>query len=767
MFFDDYEIDEALKETIKEKDKDEYYSSKIVWQDSDDENITVSLKNQSKIRKLRETEEEDLISGAQYEMRLRNQSNTGVVNIYDKSCLTIKEPKPLKSFMNLTTCIHDMKFNHDTQILGISMPNRKARTKYAIRNQEKEKDDKIDENDQEIFDKFTSKTPKESKTLSDIIMEKIESQQNSKKQMSLDKESSSTVNPKVVEVYSKVGTLLSGYKSGKIPKAFKIIPSLPDWEDILYLTKPENWTPHATLQATRIFVSNLSDKQSQRFFDIVLLDKVRDDIKENKKLNPHLYMALKKALYKPAAFFKGILFPLCESGTCTLKEAAIVGSVISKVSIPMLHSSAALLRLAEMDYTGPSSLFIRILLDKKYALPYKVVDALVFHFVRFKNDERKMPVLWHQSFLVFAQRYKQDLTPEQKEALFDVLKSKLHEQITPEIRREIANSVARDEIIQDLIYIGCSNIFDIIPRFINKLHINKKEDMSSGLPWLEKYRPVVLDDIVGNEDIVERLKVIANDGNMPHMLLSGAPGVGKTTSILCLARALLGDHYNNDAVLELNASDDSMTIGAQQSLRRIIELFSKTTRFALACNISNKIIEPIQSRCTIFKFKKLTDDMIEKRLLEICKHQDVKYVPKGIDAIVFTSEGDMRQAINNLQSIFNGFGIVTEENVYVNCDVPHPHLLGEILDDCLNGNVSEAMDKMTNLLHKGHSAEGIATTLFRALKTKNEINEAMRLEIIFEVGTAHRKILEGVATEIQLLALIARISKINKRLKKI
>ncbi|CAJ0760253.1 20521_t:CDS:10, partial [Entrophospora sp. SA101] len=629
---------------------------------------------------------------------------------------------------------------------------------------------KIDENDQEIFDKFTSKTPKESKTLSDIIMEKIESQQNSKKQMSLDKESSSTVNPKVVEVYSKVGTLLSGYKSGKIPKAFKIIPSLPDWEDILYLTKPENWTPHATLQATRIFVSNLSDKQSQRFFDIVLLDKVRDDIKENKKLNPHLYMALKKALYKPAAFFKGILFPLCESGTCTLKEAAIVGSVISKVSIPMLHSSAALLRLAEMDYTGPSSLFIRILLDKKYALPYKVVDALVFHFVRFKNDERKMPVLWHQSFLVFAQRYKQDLTPEQKEALFDVLKSKLHEQITPEIRREIANSVARDEIIQDLIYIGCSNIFDIIPRFINKLHINKKEDMSSGLPWLEKYRPVVLDDIVGNEDIVERLKVIANDGNMPHMLLSGAPGVGKTTSILCLARALLGDHYNNDAVLELNASDDSMTIGAQQSLRRIIELFSKTTRFALACNISNKIIEPIQSRCTIFKFKKLTDDMIEKRLLEICKHQDVKYVPKGIDAIVFTSEGDMRQAINNLQSIFNGFGIVTEENVYVNCDVPHPHLLGEILDDCLNGNVSEAMDKMTNLLHKGHSAEGIATTLFRALKTKNEINEAMRLEIIFVIicfGTAHRKILEGVATEIQLLALIARISKINKRLKKI
>ncbi|CAG8560737.1 12506_t:CDS:2 [Acaulospora colombiana] len=113
----------------------------------------------------------------------------------------------------------------------------------------------------------------------------------------------------------------------------------------------------------------------------------------------------------------------------------------------MLHSAAALLRLAEMEYTGPNSLFIRILLDKKYALPYKVVDALVFHFLRFKHDDRVMPVLWHQSFLVFAQRYKQDLTPEQKEALLGVMKVKTHELITPEIRREIVNSVARGEIL--------------------------------------------------------------------------------------------------------------------------------------------------------------------------------------------------------------------------------------------------------------------------------------------------------------------------------
>ncbi|CAI2170552.1 17907_t:CDS:2 [Funneliformis geosporum] len=307
----------------------------------------------------------------------------------------------------------------------------------------------IDEGDQVILEKFLPNAPKERKTLADLIMEKIESRNIAKDDDTTSASQSPAISPKVVEVYTKVGTLLSRYKSGKLPKAFKIIPSLSNWEDILCLTHPENWTPHATFQATRIFVSNLKAKQTQRFFDLVLLEKVRDDIQENKKLNYHLYMALKKALYKPAAFFKGILFPLCESGSCTLKEAVIIGSVISKVSIPMLHSSAGLLRLAEMEYSGSNSLFIRILLDKKYALPYKVVDALVFHFMRFKNDERTMPVLWHQSFLVFAQRYKQDLTPEQKSALLDVLKVKSHDLITPEIRREIVNSVTRGEIMVD------------------------------------------------------------------------------------------------------------------------------------------------------------------------------------------------------------------------------------------------------------------------------------------------------------------------------
>ncbi|KAI8591599.1 Bystin-domain-containing protein [Geranomyces variabilis] len=307
----------------------------------------------------------------------------------------------------------------------------------------------IDEADQALIDKFMAKEPRKQMNLSDLIMGKIAAAEAAGEAIA-NADVPPSMDDKIVDVYTKVGLLLSRYKSGKLPKTFKIIPSLADWEDVLYLTHPEKWTPQATYQATRIFVSNLKAKMAQRFFALVLLDRIRDDIAETKKLNYHLYLALKKALYKPAAFFKGLLLPLCETGTCTLREAAIVGSVLSKVSIPVLHSAAGLLKLAEMDYSGANSLFIRVLLDKKYALPFKVVDALVFHFIRFKNDQREMPVLWHQALLVFAQRYKEDMTPEQKEALMELIRYKTHDGITPEIRRELVGSACRAEITDDM-----------------------------------------------------------------------------------------------------------------------------------------------------------------------------------------------------------------------------------------------------------------------------------------------------------------------------
>ncbi|KAK0599923.1 hypothetical protein LWI29_009862 [Acer saccharum] len=143
-------------------------------------------------------------------------------------------------------------------------------------------------------------------------------------------------------------------------------------------------------------------EEGRTLLQLVLLPRIRDDIRKNKKLHFSLFQALKKSIYKPAAFNKGILFPLCKSGTCNLREAVIVGSILQKVSIPMLHSSVALLKLAEMEYCGTTSYFIKLLLEKKYGLPYRVVDAIFAHFMRFYDDPRIMPVIWHQSLLLLC-----------------------------------------------------------------------------------------------------------------------------------------------------------------------------------------------------------------------------------------------------------------------------------------------------------------------------------------------------------------------------
>lgn len=242
----------------------------------------------------------------------------------------------------------------------------------------------INEEDERAIQMFMSKDPTPMKTLADIILEKL-----TEKKTEIETQFSDVgsfqmqdLDPRVKSMYEGVRDVLSKYRSGKLPKAFKIVPSLRNWEQILYITDPPRWSAAAMYQATRIFASNLKEKMAQRFYNLILLPRIRDDLVEYKRLNFHLYQALRKALFKPAGFMKGILLPLLESGTCTLREAVIIGSVIAKNSIPILHSSAAILKIAEMDYTGANSIFLRIFLDKKYALPYRVIDAVVFHFLR-------------------------------------------------------------------------------------------------------------------------------------------------------------------------------------------------------------------------------------------------------------------------------------------------------------------------------------------------------------------------------------------------
>lgn len=304
----------------------------------------------------------------------------------------------------------------------------------------------IKEEDEKAMELFMSSNPGPRRTLADIIMEKI-----TEKQTELDTHFSDAgtlqvqdLDPRVLQMYEGVRDVLRKYRSGKLPKAFKIIPNLCNWEQILYITDPPSWSAAAMYQATRIFASNLKDNMAQRFYNLVLLPRIRDDLAEYKRLNFHLYQALRKALFKSGGFMKGFLLPLLESGNCTLREAIIIGSVIARNSIPILHSSAAILKIAEMDYTGANSIFLRIFFDKKYALPYRVVDAVVFHFLRFERDPRELPVLWHQAFLSFVQRYKADISSEQRDALLNLLKKQNHPTITPEIRRELQNAKCRD-----------------------------------------------------------------------------------------------------------------------------------------------------------------------------------------------------------------------------------------------------------------------------------------------------------------------------------
>ncbi|KAJ8900679.1 hypothetical protein K2173_025489 [Erythroxylum novogranatense] len=300
----------------------------------------------------------------------------------------------------------------------------------------------INEEDEKILEAFFSKDARPLRTLTDIIIEKIKYQDAN---VSSDSRPLPKLDQSIIDVYKGVGKFLSNYTAGKMPKAFKHIPSMQLWEDVLYLTEPENWSPNALYQATRIFASNFGGKKAERFYRLVLLPRIRDDIKKNKRLHFALYQAVKKSLYKPAAFNKGILFPLCKSGTCSLKEAFILGSIMRKVSIPMLHSSVALLKLAEMEYRGTTSFFIELLLEKKYALPYRVVDALVAHFMKFIGETRSMPVIWHLSLLVFVQRYKNELRKEDKNNLRILLSKMEHKKVTPEIIRELDNSQNRGE----------------------------------------------------------------------------------------------------------------------------------------------------------------------------------------------------------------------------------------------------------------------------------------------------------------------------------
>ncbi|WZZ51572.1 hypothetical protein YC2023_051679 [Brassica napus] len=266
----------------------------------------------------------------------------------------------------------------------------------------------------------------------------------------------------------------------------------------------------------------------------------------------------------------------------------------------------------------------------------------------------------------------------------------------------------------------------------------------------------------------------------------GPPGTGKTTSILALAHVLLGPNYG-EAVLELNASDDrgidvvrnKIKMFAQKKVTlppgrhkvvildeadrfmRTIEIYPNSIQFALACNTSGKIIDPIQSRCALVRFSRLSDQETLGRLMVVVQAKNVPHVPEGLEAIIFTTYGDMRQALNNLQATFSGFHFVSQENVFKVCDQPHPLHLKNMVRYVLESKFEDAFHSMKQLYDRGYSPTDIITTLFRIIKNY-DMAEYLKLEFMKKTGFPHMRICDGVGSYLQLCGLLAKLAVVRE-----
>ena len=309
--------------------------------------------------------------------------------------------------------------------------------------------------------------------------------------------------------------------------------------------------------------------------------------------------------------------------------------------------------------------------------------------------------------------------------------------------------------------------------------------------WTEKYRPRTLDEIVGQEEVVKRLKAYVEVKNMPHLLFVGPAGTGKTTSAIALAREMYGEDLWRQNFQELNASDergiqivrtkikdfartapfgdakfkilfldeaDALTADAQAALRRTMERYSGTCRFILSCNYSSKIIDPIRSRCAVFRFTKLRPEDVKKLVMRIAEKEGLTVSEEAMETLLYISEGDMRKAINTLQVAASFTKEITPEVLYKSTSTARPEEIRKLLTLAADGRFVDARGTLTDILNTyGMGGEDLLRQIHREIYTM-PFEDETKVRIIEALSDTEFRIVEGGSERIQLEAFLARIS---------
>ena len=315
-------------------------------------------------------------------------------------------------------------------------------------------------------------------------------------------------------------------------------------------------------------------------------------------------------------------------------------------------------------------------------------------------------------------------------------------------------------------------------------------------PWVEKYRPRILDDVVNQEGIIKRLKQFIKDKSMPHLIFAGPAGTGKTTSALAMVRELYGNKKAiNITFLELNASDargidvirtyikdfakakppsdisfkilildeaDNMTAPAQQALRRTMEKYTRNCRMILICNYSNKIIPPIQSRCVVFRFSSLGNEDLKNRVKFVANKEGINISPDGLNALVDVSKGDCRRAINYLQSCGTISKDIDQDVIFrVAGEVP-PERIREVLKTALKGQLQFSLKLLNDITREyGLSGVNIVKNLHREIYDLDVLEE-IKIELTKILAEFEYRLSQGGTEEIQLQALLANIVMLHE-----